>query len=85
MGNNFSMQGKDAYYFKNTIEDLIGSGGYSNVFRATRKLDNHLVAIKRSKEPLNFLSVDKQQGEKDEIKNMKAFPHPFIVKIIDEF
>jgi hypothetical protein len=32
-----------------------------------------------------LLSVDKQQGEKDEIKNMKAFPHPFIVKIIDEF
>jgi serine/threonine protein kinase len=50
MGINFPKQGKDAYYFKNTNEDHIGSGGYSNVFRATRKLDNHLVAIKRSKE-----------------------------------
>jgi serine/threonine protein kinase len=31
------------------------------------------------------LTVDKKQGLMNEIKNMKAFPHPLIVKIIDDF
>jgi serine/threonine protein kinase len=31
------------------------------------------------------LSDDKKQGLLEEIKNMQAFPHPFIVKIIDNF
>ena len=48
MGNRGPKVGIDAYYFNNTIEFLLGSGAYSNVFSATRKHDKYLVAIKRS-------------------------------------
>jgi serine/threonine protein kinase len=50
-----------------------------------RKHDKHAVAIKVSKEVLHLLSVDKKQALLEEIKLMKAFPHPFIVEIIDDF
>jgi hypothetical protein len=46
--NSLSQQGSDAYDFKNTKEYHIGTGGYSNVFKATRMHDNHKIAIKRS-------------------------------------
>jgi serine/threonine protein kinase len=87
MGNSNSLpqQGVNAYDFKFNNEHLIGKGGYSNVFRATRRHDNYNIAIKRSIEPLELLSVDNKQGLMGEITNMNAFPHPLIVKILDNF
>ena len=41
--------GKDAYeYDDNSTDHLIGRGAFSLVYKATRKLDNHIVAIKVS-------------------------------------
>jgi len=44
----YPKKGIDAYNFKNTKENHIGTGGYGNVFRATRKYDNRVIAIKQS-------------------------------------
>ena len=55
------------------------------MFKATRKNDNHSVAIKESIFFFEKLDVDTKQGLKDEIANMKAFPHPLMVKLIDDF
>jgi hypothetical protein len=58
MGNSFPKLGIDAYDFKDTRENLIGTGGFSNVFSATRKHDNHNIAIKRSLQRYDLLSND---------------------------
>ena len=58
MGNSFSKQGIDAYDFKDTKENLIGTGGFSHVFRGTRKHDNHNIAIKQSLLRFDLLSDD---------------------------
>jgi serine/threonine protein kinase len=55
------------------------------VLKATRKRDNTLFAIKASYNAFKTYGVKHQQDFKDEIKLMKELPHPFIVKIIDEF
>jgi serine/threonine protein kinase len=55
------------------------------VLRATRKHDNHSVAIKELFHIIETLSADIWQGLKEEIKIMKAYPHPLICKLIDDF
>lgn len=40
--------GRDAYNYKTDFEHFLGKGSFSNVFRATRKYDNHTLAIKES-------------------------------------
>ena len=47
--------------------------------------DKKLFAIKISKNPLFTLNEEEKQDLIEEIKLMKNFPHPFIVKIIDDF
>jgi serine/threonine protein kinase len=44
----YPLHGIDAYELKYSKVNLLGSGAYSNVFRATRKYDNKIIAIKRS-------------------------------------
>jgi hypothetical protein len=42
-------------------------------------------AIKRSKVAADLLDEKKQQALLEEIRLMKENPHPFIVKVIDDF
>ena len=49
------MKGKDAYSFEIDLAHRIGKGGFGHVFRATRKHDQQVFAIKRSKDPLSLL------------------------------
>ena len=44
----YPKEGRDAYDYMSSKEYHIGNGSFSNVFRATRKYDNHSVAIKES-------------------------------------
>jgi serine/threonine protein kinase len=60
-------------------------GGFAHVFRAVRKHDQHIFALKRSKDALDFLEEKDQQAVLEEIRLMKENPHPFIVKVIDDF
>jgi serine/threonine protein kinase len=60
-------------------------GGFAHVFRATRKHDQQVFALKRSKDAVEFLEEKDQQAVYEEIRLMKENPHPFIVKVIDDF
>jgi hypothetical protein len=44
------MTGKEAYSFELKKENLIGEGGFARVFKAKRKYDQQVVAIKRSRD-----------------------------------
>ena len=78
-------EGSEAYSFKPNKEHLIGIGGFGYVFRATRKHDQQLFAIKRSKDAIELLEKGDQQAVYEEVRLMKENPHPFIVKVIDDF
>ena len=60
-------------------------GGFGNVFRAVRKYDQQVFAIKRSKDAVELLEEKDQQAVYEEVRLMKENPHPFIVKVIDDF
>ena len=49
------MIGNDAYVYKANKEHLIGEGGFARVFRAIRKHDHQVFAIKRSRDEVEFL------------------------------
>ena len=95
MGNNKSKgsrksishpkQGIDAYLFKPDKDHLIGSGGFAQVFRAIRQHDQKVFAVKRSMSSVELLDKRQRQAVFDEIKLMKENPHPFIVKVLDDF
>lgn len=55
------------------------------MFKATRKHDNHSVAIKKSFNFFDGFSENEKKILKEEITNMTAFPHPFIAKLIDDY
>jgi serine/threonine protein kinase len=42
-------EGKDAYFYKTNKDSLIGIGGFGHVFRAIRKHDQQIFALKMSK------------------------------------
>ena len=60
-------------------------GGFAQVFRAVRKHDQQVFAIKRSKDEINLLDEKDKQAVYEEVRLMKENPHPFIVKVIDNF
>ena len=78
-------EGNDAYFYKPNKDHLIGKGGFANIFRAVRKHDQKEFAIKRSKYALEILDEKEKQAAFEEIRLMKENPHPFIVKVIDDF
>jgi len=78
-------EGSGAYSFKQNKDHLIGMGGFAHVFRAIRKHDQQVFAIKRSKDAIDFLDEREQQAFLEEVRLMKTKPHPFIVKVIDDF
>ena len=78
-------EGIDAYSFKPNKDNLLGMGGFAHVFRAIRKHDQQVFAIKRSKDAIDFLDERQQQAVLEEVRLMKENPHPFIVKVIDDF
>ena len=73
-------EGIEAYSFKPNKDHLIGMGGFAHVFRAIRKHDQQIFAIKRSMTPVDFLDEKEQQAVFEEEN-----PHSFIVKVIDDF
>jgi serine/threonine protein kinase len=60
-------------------------GGFAHVFRAIRKHDQQEVAIKRSRDELELVDERDKQAMLEEVRLMKENPHPFIVKVIDDF
>jgi serine/threonine protein kinase len=78
-------EGNDAYLYKPNKDHLIGKGGFATIFRATRKHDQGFFAIKRSMLPVELLDDCEKQAVFEEIRLMKENPHPFIVKVIDDF
>ena len=80
------LKGDGAYdYNRKKTADFIAKGGFGYVFRAIRKHDQQIFAIKISKEELIYLDPNEIQDLTEEIRLMKNFTHPFIVKIIDDF
>jgi serine/threonine protein kinase len=67
------------------MDHIIGKGGFSNVFRATRKSDKQVFAIKRSQVAMDLLDERECNAVLEELRLMKENPHPFIVKINDYF
>jgi serine/threonine protein kinase len=78
-------EGSEAYSYKPNKDHLIGKGGFAHIFRATRKHDQKVFAIKRSMTPVELLDEKEHQAVFEEIRLMKENPHPFIVKVIDDF
>ena len=60
-------------------------GGFAFIFRAVRNHDQTAFAIKIMKLSLDLLEENEKQAALDEIRLMKENPHPFIVKVIDDF
>ena len=80
------LKGDGAYdYNEKSTADFINKGSFGMVFRCIRVHDQQKFAIKILKDPLYTLSEDELHNSFEEIKLMKEFPHPFIVKIIDDF
>jgi serine/threonine protein kinase len=80
------LKGDGAYDFnRKRSADFIAKGGFGYVFKAIRKHDQQIFAIKISKEELIYLDPNEIQDLTEEIRLMKNFPHQFIVKIIDDF
>ena len=50
-----------------------------------RKHDQQVVAIKISKEFVGILFEKDRQADLGRVRLMKENPHPFIVKVIDDF
>jgi serine/threonine protein kinase len=67
------------------LANQIGIGGFGRVFKATRKYDHQVFAIKRSRDALGLLEKREKQALLEEIILMKSNPHQLIVKAIDEF
>jgi len=85
-GSQPPLKGKGAYdYDRKRSADFIAKGGFGYVFKAIRKHVQQIFAIKISKEELMYLNPNEKQDLTEEIRLMKNFPHPFIVKIIDDF
>ena len=83
-GSQPLLKGDGAYdYNRKKTADLIGKGGFGYVFRAIRKHDQQIFAIKISRDELIYLDPNEIQDLTEEIRLMKNSPHPFIVKIID--
>jgi serine/threonine protein kinase len=78
-------EGSEAYSFKPSKDHLIGMGGFGYVFRAVRKHDQQVFAIKRSMITVDLLEKKDQEAAYEEVRLMKENPHPFIVKVIDDF
>ena len=65
---------------------MVGLGGFGRVFKGVRKFDQRKVAIKVSKEDFTQIFDEKEKEQMlEEVKTMKLHPHPFIVKIIDDY
>ncbi|OHT13299.1 CAMK family protein kinase [Tritrichomonas foetus] len=62
------------------ILDIIGSGASANVYLATNTISNQFCAIK----VIDFLNENRERFEQ-EVKIMKEFDNPFIVKIYEYF
>jgi serine/threonine protein kinase len=60
-------------------------GGFAHVFKAIRKHDQQEFAIKRSRDELDLFDERDKQAMLEEIRLMKENPHPFIVKVFDDF
>jgi serine/threonine protein kinase len=60
-------------------------GGFGIVFKAIRIKDSQVLAIKRSRDPIDMLDEKIKQSILHEFRLMKEIPHPLIVKVIDEF
>ena len=85
-GSQPLLKGDGAYdYNRKKTADFIAKGGFGYVFRAIRKHDHQIFAIKISKEELIYLDPNEIQDLTEEIRLMKNFTHQFIVKIIDDF
>jgi serine/threonine protein kinase len=82
---SIAKEGNEAYSFKPNKDHLIGMGGFAYVFRAVRKHDQQVFAIKRSMITVDLLEEKDQQAAYEEVRLMKENPHPFIVKVIDDF
>ena len=84
--SHYPLKGEGAYdYNTRKKDDLIGRGGFGYVFKAIRKHDQQIFAIKISKDPLFYLNDNEKRNLIEEINLMKKFSHPLIVKIIDDF
>ena len=53
------LSGPKAYKF-DLKKDLIGVGGYANVYKAVRKVDDKVCAIKVSKYPLDSGDIEEK-------------------------
>ena len=58
-------------------------GGFAHVVRATREHDQQVFALKRSNDRLE--EKEQRAAFYKEIRLMKENPHPFIVRVIDDF
>ena len=64
------------------LEELIGSGGMANVYKATDLLENRLVAVKILREECRG-NEDLVRRFKNESKAISVLDHPNIVKVYD--
>ena len=64
------------------LEELIGSGGMANVYKATDLLENRLVAVKILREECRG-NEDLVRRFKKRIKAISVLDHPNIVKVYD--
>ena len=80
------LRGDGAYDYDDTNPDhLIGRSKFGYVFKAQRKDDQKIFALTISREWLSNLNDEEKQDLFEEIKLMKELPHPFIVKILDDY
>jgi|GEM_PF-990680 len=66
------------------ILKVLGHGGFSAVFKARRKTDEHIVALKQLDLTIQSESQKEYQDFKDEVEILKKLDHPNIVKVFGE-